>query len=313
MRAAACLGIVFLGSALLRADTVELRNGASFEGEVVSQTRTSITVRTAKGIRTVSKADLKRIRYDDPERARAAKQRALLLEAERKEQERKAQEQKAIEQKALEQKRREQLEQERVEQERKEKERIRQNADLQEKANSQERTHDNNTGRPFAPLALVLGAWEKPFVRGALVPGWGQAMQGREFESRIFGYGVGGLVVLGFYFERQYQLERNRYLSSSERFFWLSPAAISAGGGSVSSGALAPVGLALAQETRQRRDRMQTQAGRARLALQVGLLLYAGNLADLAFFSPAPGKSVFALAEPGSISIGFTQRWESRR
>ncbi len=79
-----------LGSAGLFADTVYLRSGAAVEGAVVRQNRNTLYLRTATGVRPISKDTIRRVVYgsskqaDEERKKREAAERARAAERERR-------------------------------------------------------------------------------------------------------------------------------------------------------------------------------------------------------------------------------------
>ena len=65
MRAKVCtvLTLLFFLSSPAWADIVYMKNGQQFSGQIVNQTRTSITIRTPQGMRTLQKADMRTIQF----------------------------------------------------------------------------------------------------------------------------------------------------------------------------------------------------------------------------------------------------------
>lgn len=126
---AVIISILFFTSTVY-SDTVRLRNGQSITGTIINQSRTTITVRSNQGIRTLAKAQIASIQYGavpDPQKeARIAREKAAKEAAARRreqaigEQERRRQAELEQKQKELARKRKEE-EEKRREEERKKK------------------------------------------------------------------------------------------------------------------------------------------------------------------------------------------------
>ncbi len=126
----------------LLADTVILKTGQEVDGQIVNQSETTISIRTAQGLQTIGKGNVRRIFYGDAYRKQQDELKRKREEEQRKKEEeekRKAEE----EQKRLEEEEaKKQAEQERVEQERRE---------AEEKARlEQERLDARDARNPFA-------------------------------------------------------------------------------------------------------------------------------------------------------------------
>lgn len=85
--------LLLLPAGGLSAETIVLKNGQILGGKIVGQSRTSITLQTPNGRRTIQKSQIRRIDYKSPAEVRAEEQRRIAREeAERKKREEAARE-----------------------------------------------------------------------------------------------------------------------------------------------------------------------------------------------------------------------------
>lgn len=261
----------------LAAETVFLRNGQYVVGEILAQSRESITLGTSAGVKTIPKVKIRRILYtttspDDKqkleERARAA--------AKRREQERLAREKAHREALAAEALRRQKAQ-----------EAAREEAARQAAAEAK---------RKKANSGLLSDRSRAALWRSALLPGWGQHYQERTQASYIFGGIAGGSAFLTWYFYRDYTPKRSSYESTSTSSLVLSLAAPDSIAGPVAALAYSRVAEA--------RNQMETSGSRSNLFLTAFILTWAANLGDVILFESRGGAAVYV--SPGqSMQLGL--------
>jgi hypothetical protein len=251
----------------------------------------------------IQKSDIRRISYDDAaeqERLRREQlKRQQAEEARRKaEEERRLAEEAA--QKAAEEAEQEKREAERQKQESLEEERRKEEARRQAEAReAQEAAHRSSGPHRF-----------EAFFRSMLLPGWGQFYQGR--TSAAYGFGgafLGGLGV-AYITDRRYYTRRAAYEDKADQFFYTSPLVLSSLGSSISSPTtLAPLGLLIAGDTVDARNRMQNAGRWANRARTLLLGLYVWNLVDVLVFHPTPTESVGVSLGPDQVGFRYSLRF----
>jgi flagellar biosynthesis GTPase FlhF len=290
---------ILLFPAILFAETIFLKNGTSVSGKIVGQSRTTVTIRDGGATRVIQKSDIRRISYDTNNNEAAEERRRKAEEARRKREEdarkqaeeearkteeeaRKAEEQDA--QKAEEEARRKQAET------------ARQEAEARRKKEA--------AYKAAGPHRLDA------FLRSLVLPGWGQAYQGR--TNAAYGLGGGFLAGLGlsYYFEQRYNIARGAYEDKADEFFITSPLVLSSLGSSISSPTtLAPLGLVLAQDTSDARKRMENAGRLANNTRTLLLGLYLWNLVDVMVFHPSQTESVGVSVGPGRVGVRYSLRF----
>lgn len=200
MRAKVCtvLTLLFFLSSTAWADIVYMKNGQQFSGQIVNQTRTSITIRTPQGMRTLQKADMRTIQFGvtAEEKARQEARRQEMIRRQKALEAAKAKQQ-ATEAEA-ERKRLEQLRQQEEQEKEELKERQKQVLSAEEqlaKLNSEEEDLEKRLAEIRQKRAQLEGNEGAPIDylwRSAVLPGWGQIHAGDTWK----GYGIMGLTIL---------------------------------------------------------------------------------------------------------------------
>lgn len=185
--------------ASIKADTVRMKNGQVLTGQIVAQTRTSVTIRTSGGMRVVQKAQIASIQYgavESPEEKRRKElERQRKIEEARKERER-------IEREKREQEEAEKAAKEAEEQRKREQE-------LERKRQEEERIRQELANRP-----TTWGAtW-----RSMILPGWGQHYRGDTTQGWVTmgAYSLLGLAAL--YNENELKVAQSKFEMEWEDF-----------------------------------------------------------------------------------------------
>lgn len=266
--------------ASLLAETVFFRNGQYLNGELIAQTKETVTMRTATGEQVISKAKIKRILYNT-------------TSAEDK---KKLEEQAKAEEKKREQER---IERERIaEAKRKDDDAKRAQAEEARKRDEAAAKKSSGGGSLFGGLvseATLAGVW-----RSAVIPGWGQYYQGRQDRAKIYAGAAVGTFVLTYYFYQDYSKKHKTYSSEADTLLGITIGAPD----SVFAGAAA---YGYTKTLAARKD-MEKSGNRTNL-LFTGLVLFWGwNIADAVIFRPSENTAVF-VAPTDSFNVGVLARF----
>lgn len=178
--------IILISFPLLAVNTVILKNGKTIKGKVTDQNERGLTVQTAEGTQTISKAQILKVIYKDVSDQEAEKIRIV--------------EEKKLREK--EEKDKAKLEKERLLAEAKEQKRLEEEAKLAEKNKLVEEKNKETQAEKEAraeaewlanrklgpsPAATQCGGRLAIIWRSAVLPGWGQYCGGQKMSAGTFG------------------------------------------------------------------------------------------------------------------------------
>lgn len=188
------LTILFFICTSLFADTVIMRNGQQYEGRIINQSRTSVTIISNGSPVTLQKSQIARIAY-----GMTAEEKEKLRK-EREERQRKLEEQRREQQDKLRREQEKREKEKRIQQELKEWNRLRGN--LQEKEDSEDWVLEDSTVSGKTTFGAL---W-----RSALIPGWGQWYLEENIWAGVY---AGATVILAAAAANEYRIYQERQSS----------------------------------------------------------------------------------------------------
>ena len=295
---------VFLFPVVLFGETIILKNGTSVSGQIVGQSRTTVTIKVGGSTRVIQKSDIRRISYandnaaEEAARKRAEEERRKQAEADRLKAEQEQKEQQDAALKA------EQEQQKQAEADRLKAEEERQKAEEERKKLAEQQSQKEAAYRAAGPHRTDA------FFRSLVLPCWGQAYQGRISAAYGLGGGFFGALGLTYYADRRYNIARGAYETKADEFFLTSPLLLSSFGSPISSPTtLAPLGLVIAQDTSDARKRMEYAGRWANNTRTLLAALYVWNLVDVLVFHPSKNEAVGVSVGPENIGLRYSLRF----
>lgn len=275
----ACCALVL--TAGLAADTVIMKDGRSIEGQITTQNRNEIQIRTTSGIQRLAKADVRRVIFSRRETPQDDAVRKAREERERAEQKARLEAEKAAQA-----------------------EREAEAARAAEAAAAERARQEELRSRP-----RFNAIW-----RSVVLPGWGQYYQGRSGAAIGFGGGFAAALGLFAYSAQQSGAAQAAYESAASDLNF-SVVLIGAAGLPLidEEQTLRPQVFGLQFYTLQQRDAaygLANQAG-TRLAFSTLLLagVYAANLIDVVLYKPSETTSVNVYAAPSGAGFRLQMSW----
>ncbi|MCR9144760.1 MAG: hypothetical protein NXI24_21150 [bacterium] len=158
-----------VGSGLV-AEVIYLKNGAVIAGKVIGQTRATMRIQTATGVRTIQKTTIRRVSYSAAEEQRVVRQQAEARRQREAEAARKAEAERAAREEAA------------------------RRAEAEANANDANDTNETDgTPGDITPGGYV---W-----RSAVLPGWGHLAMGKTWTGAAY-MGLGGLAIINVFASR---------------------------------------------------------------------------------------------------------------
>lgn len=321
------LAIIFFMAAAAAAETVYMRDGRVFTGRILNQTRTEITLQTAQGTFNISKDQIRRIQYDNPQLDAQKAEEARRLEEQRREEERRLQEQRLREYEKQQELQRQQNEL-RLQEERKrrEEEEAKKRAEEDKKPGPDTRPAGREDPREWyrkeqakteqalkdqAEKARLLGpTWYGALARNLVVPGWGEVYQGRRSKGMVMAGSWAALTGFMLYESERYRINYTNYADTTKGFLIGTPLFVRTVLNYSMTDAQGFSWLFLgSDQTARSRERMQTHALRLRAAKTALVGLYAFGIVDVLLFKPQADTKVGLQSDGENLGLAFTARF----
>lgn len=307
--------LLFTGPALL-AETIYMRDGRVLAGRIVNQSRTDITLQTAQGVLTISKEQIRRIQYDNPQQDAAKAEEARRLEEQRREQERKLQEERLKEYERQQQLQRQQNDQRLLEEKkRREEEEAKKRLELEKKEPAKtpddfKRREEERLRRlkEFEENAKKLGpTWYGALVRNLILPGWGEVYQGRRTKGFVMAGSFAALTTFALYEGERYRKNYTNYADTTRGFLFGTPF-VQRNVFSVSLTDAQAVGWLIlgSDQTQRSRERMQMHAARYGAAKTAVAAFYIFGIVDVLLFKPQSNTQVGLGSNGEDLHLAFT-------
>ncbi|MCP5484605.1 MAG: hypothetical protein H7A22_03645 [Spirochaetales bacterium] len=275
--------LVFLLPCALMAETIYLKNGGVVNGTIVGQTRTEVRIRTAQGVQVIQKDDIRRIVYGNEEAERLAREAELRRQQEA-----------------------ERLRQEELQRQQEEEAARQAEAERQRQAEEAQRREVEQRARRENQGPIVRNA----FFRSLILPGWGQAYQGRSGAAWGFGLGFAATLGVSLYADDLHDRYRTAYTNSADRFFLTSPLVLSFLGVTITDTTpFIASGLVQLNDTGALRDRQELSGDFANGMRTALLALYVWNLVDVVIFHPDSTQSVNLRTSGDQLGLSYQLRY----